>query len=172
MILVDWEIIELGKSGVITPFYEDQVNPGSLDLRIGEDWIDMLLDVAFKGNVMLVPSGMEMKDDIPHDVYPTTAVLGTTLETLRLPDNIAAEVKLKTTPTRLGLGHPIADWVDPGFHGQLTLMLHAFKPIILMPGQRIVQLVFHRLHTPDNPYHKVGHYVNQKGPTRAWKGYE
>jgi len=54
--------------------------------------------------------------------------------------------------------------VDPGFRGQLTLNLHnvSEKEIRLKEGERIVQIVFHRLGSAAKKGYN-GSYQNSKG---------
>jgi len=54
--------------------------------------------------------------------------------------------------------------VDPGFRGQLTLNLHnvSDKEVTLHEGERIVQIVFHRLGSAANKGYS-GSYQNSKG---------
>lgn len=177
-ILLDYQLREWAEKGGIIPYDPAYVNPASIDLCLGGNWIDMYNYHKGVGPVkirvynpvyewffaILNKLGAKRR-------HKPSAILATTVEEVNLLDCYAAEIKLKTSPCRLGLGHPIADWVDPGFHGQLTLMLHSFKDIILVPGQRICQLVVYNVGYPSQPYGKVGHYQNQKGPTVAWEGY-
>ncbi len=83
-------------------------------------------------------------------------MLGSTLETVTLPDDLAARVEGKSSLGRLGLlTHATAGFVDPGFSGHVTLELSnvATLPIMLYPGMKIGQLCFFRLSSPaENPY--------------------
>jgi dCTP deaminase len=186
MILVDWQISKHIQSW-ITPYNPEQINPASYDICVGDTW----RDIEYPKYLHKIPqNGLKIhKNSIFIDLINVyydqmfkifnnikylncrkpTAVLVTTKEWLNFPDNIAAEIKLKTTPTREGLGHPIADWIDPGFRGELTMMLYANKTLILKPGRRICQLVLHEVQTPHLPYGMVGHYQGQSGATPSWR---
>ena len=81
-------------------------------------------------------------------LHPGEFVLGSTLETVSLPDDLAARVEGKSSLGRLGLlTHATAGFVDPGFTGHVTLELSnvATLPIMLWPGMKIGQLAFFRL---------------------------
>ena len=81
-------------------------------------------------------------------LHPGEFVLGSTLETVTLPDDLAARVEGKSSLGRLGLlTHATAGFVDPGFTGHVTLELSnvATLPIMLWPGMKIGQLAFFRL---------------------------
>jgi len=81
-------------------------------------------------------------------LHPGEFVLASTLEYIKLPDNIVAEIHGKSSWARLGLVvHGVAGFVDPGFSGTLTLELVNLgkMPIPLYVGVRIAQLTFHKL---------------------------
>jgi deoxycytidine triphosphate deaminase len=81
---------------------------------------------------------------------------------------------------RLGLmTHSTAGFLDPGFHGHVTLELSnvANLPITLYPGMRIGQIAVFQLTTPaERPYGSRGSrskYQGQRGPTpsRYWENF-
>ena len=80
-------------------------------------------------------------------IPPHGFVLGTTLEWIKLPNNITAFVEGRSSIGRLGLFIQNAGWVDPGFEGNITLELYNANqvPIELSSGRRICQLVFAEL---------------------------
>ncbi|MEO7069990.1 MAG: dCTP deaminase [Nostocoides sp.] len=107
-------------------------------------------------------------------LHPGEFVLGSSLETITLPDDLAARVEGKSSLGRLGLlTHATAGFVDPGFSGHVTLELSnvATLPIMLWPGMKIGQLCFIRLSSPaENPYGSGvhgSHYQGQRGPTAS-----
>lgn len=113
-------------------------------------------------------------------LHPGEFVLGSTYETITLPDDLAARVEGKSSLGRLGLlTHATAGFVDPGFSGHVTLELSnvATLPIMLWPGMKIGQLAFFRLTSPsENPYGSAvygSHYQGQRGPTasRSYKNF-
>ncbi len=113
-------------------------------------------------------------------LHPGEFVLGSTLESVTLPDDLAARVEGKSSLGRLGLlTHATAGFVDPGFSGHVTLELSnvATLPIVLYPGMKIGQLCFFRLTSAaENPYGtgaSGSHYQGQRGPTasRSWQNF-
>jgi dCTP deaminase len=115
---------------------------------------------------------LSVTDDDPFILHPGEFVLGSTYETVTLPDDIAARVEGKSSLGRLGLlTHATAGFVDPGFSGHVTLELAnvATLPIKLYPGMKIGQFCFLRLSSPsEHPYgsSKYGsRYQGQRGPT-------
>jgi len=152
MIWHDSLIHEWAAAGGVEPYNPACVNPASIDLRLGSEFIDMNTMTQFPAaKVLLVPG---------------CAILATTLEYIRMPHNVAGSVYLKSTLARLGLDHSLAGWVDCGFFGELTMELHAHRPIELHAGQRILQMVFHvTMGMPSETYR--GRYRGQVGPTPA-----
>ncbi|WP_068256653.1 dCTP deaminase [Janibacter corallicola] len=107
-------------------------------------------------------------------LHPGEFVLGSTLETITLPDDLAARVEGKSSLGRLGLlTHATAGFVDPGFSGHVTLELSnvATLPIRLWPGMKVGQLCFFRLSSAaEHPYGSKeygSHYQGQRGPTAS-----
>ncbi len=91
---------------------------------------------------------VEPKDDDPFVLHPGEFVLGSTLEIVTLPDDLAGRLEGKSSLGRLGLlTHSTAGFIDPGFNGHITLELSnvANLPITLWPGMKIGQLCLFRL---------------------------
>ncbi len=80
--------------------------------------------------------------------------------------NTFSVVEGRSSLGRLGLFIQNAGWVDPGFHGEITLELFNANrcAIKLQAGRRIGQLVFARMdRAAQNPYR--GKYQGQRGAT-------
>lgn len=181
MILTDRQIKIWAENGNIVPYFRQHVNPASIDICVGDSWIDVeypadgsqIPGTLYKPNWMYGAFYNAFRKIFPvigaAIIHRPSAVLAVTLEWIRIPDDMAASVKLKTTPTRKGLGHPVADWIDPGFQGRLTLMLNAIHDINLKKGQRIAQLVLYKLsESVEISYQSTGHYNFRDGPMVAW----
>jgi len=68
---------------------------------------------------LVEPDGEE-----PFVLHPGEFVLGSTLEIISIPDDLAARLEGKSSLGRLGLlTHSTAGFVDPGFSGHITLEL-------------------------------------------------
>ena len=92
---------------------------------------------------------------------PPMSSLAHTVEDLRMPNYVDAEVMNKSSNARV-FCRPDNTYVDPGFHGNLTLELanHSAEPITLKKGDPIVQIVFSFLDMPtEQPYD--GQYQHQ-----------
>jgi len=124
---------------------------------------------------------VEIKDDRAFILHPGEFVLGSTLERIRLPDDLVARLEGKSSLGRLGLLiHSTAGFIDPGWDGHVTLELSnvANLPITIYFGMKIGQLSFVQLSEPaQTPYgaDKLGSkYQGQQGPTpsRYWQNFE
>ena len=99
-------------------------------------------------------------------------MLGSTVERVRLPDDLVGRLEGKSSLGRLGLLiHSTAGFVDAGWDGYLTLELSnvANLPITVYPGMKIGQISFLRMTTPaEIPYGSAAlgsKYQGQRGPT-------
>jgi dCTP deaminase len=148
------------------------MNLGRLKL---EDWssvigpasIDVYLSSSFKA--LHRSAGINLGND-GFELAPGGFVLGSTRETLTLGDDLCAQVAGCSTLARTGIQIESAGFVDPGWHGQLTLEIlnMSADPILLVPNQRIAQLVFFQLTTAvERSYADTGRYQNQQGATGA-----
>ena len=178
MILSDVSIraaLELGRIE-IDPFDATMVQPSSIDVRVDryfrvfENHRYALIDP--KEPQEDLTTEVETEVDQPFVLHPSEFVLGSTLEVVRLGEDVVARLEGKSSLGRLGLLiHSTAGFVDPGFEGHLTLELSnvANLPIAIYPGMRIGQLSFYELTTAaEHPYgsRQAGSkYQGQRGPT-------
>ncbi|HET6241701.1 MAG TPA: dCTP deaminase [Arthrobacter sp.] len=163
---------------VLEPFDPDMVQPSSVDVRI--DKFFRLFDNHKYAHIDPAEEQpeltrlVEVNTGEPFILHPGEFVLGSTYETVTLPDDIAARLEGKSSLGRLGLlTHSTAGFIDPGFSGHVTLELSnmATLPIKLWPGMKIGQLCFFRLTSAaEHPYGsgKYGNrYQGQRGPTAS-----
>ena len=156
----------------IRPYDRRLIQPASIDFRLGElfrwGWSEVIDTLDAK---TLAPSMSEwVALGQPFTINPGQCVLATTLEYIKVPDNMVATVCGKSGLARIFLSvHATAGHVDPGFEGYVTLELVNSNsvPIILYPGQRIGQFKFEMLDSKaDCPYGHVklgSHYQHQGG---------
>lgn len=155
--LPDHEIHDAITSGHIgiNPYVADNLQPASLDITIGDE----ILIPGRRNDAKIFP--------LPRAIQVGEFALASTAEEVRLPADISARLEGRSSWGRLGLVvHVTAGFIDPGFHGQITLELKnvGSQPIHVAPGDRIGQLSFTRLSSPSrHPYN--GNYQNQHGPT-------
>ncbi|HEX6423140.1 MAG TPA: dCTP deaminase [Acidimicrobiales bacterium] len=187
MILSDRTIREQLAAGriVIDPLDDACIQPSSVDLRLDRLFRVFLnhtmpvIDV--KKNLEELTRLVEIDEGDAFILHPGEFVLGSTAESVGLPDDLVARIEGKSSLGRLGLLiHSTAGFVDAGFSGHITLELSnvANLPITLYPGMKIGQVSFLQMTTPaDVPYGsaKVGSkYQGQRGPTpsRYWENFD
>lgn len=181
MILSDGTIRRLLADGtlIIDPIEPQQVQPASVDVRLGDEFLVFRNHTADVIDPFDIPQDLMDLVKVPEGtafvLHPGEFVLGTTVEAIGLPDDIVSRVEGKSSLGRAGLLiHATAGFVDPGWQrGQITLELSnvATLPIRLWPGMKIGQLSFHLLDAPaERPY---GHpelgskYSGQTGPVAS-----
>ena len=159
---------------IITPLEKDQVQPASLDIRLGNTF--SVVEDSPTG-IITLEKEINYKS-ITSDTYillPNQFVLATTMEYIELPECLTAFVEGRSSLGRMGLFIQNAGWVDPGFKGEITLELYNANrcAIELKAGRRVGQLVFAQMDdTALNPYR--GKYQGQKGAigSRVYWDYE
>jgi dCTP deaminase len=160
MIKPDTWIRRWAASGGVEPFAPEQVNAASYDVRVGSHWI--------------CPTRDPEEFEAPHiKRFPGEVVLASPLEYVRIPRDVACDLKLKSTLGRLWLNHTRAGGCDPGFEGHSTLELQNLgpEPFVLDAGRRIAQLILVAMESePEVAYGEPGstsHYQGQRGTTPA-----
>ena len=178
MILSDHTIHEEIAAGriVIDPLDPGCVQPSSVDLhvdryfRVFRNHTHSLIDV--KENQEDLTELVEIGDEDRFILHPGEFVLGSTAERVGVPPDLVGRLDGKSSLGRLGLLiHSTAGFIDPGFHGHITLELSnvATLPITVYPGMKIGQISFLRMTTAaDQPYGSASmgsKYQGQRGPT-------
>jgi len=158
-ILSDWQIRSRCKAGMMTGYDDALINPASLDVRLGDQ---LLIESAESPTLIPYPLARHSYDE-PYLMVPGQFCLAQTIEVFHLPDDVAAEFRLKSSRAREGLDQALAVWCDPGFHGSvLTLELRNNRQLwsqLLWPGMKIGQMVFHQLGAaPELSYAVTGRY--------------
>ena len=178
MLLSDRDIrseVEAGRLAV-EPWDPALVQPSSVDVRL-----DRFFRVFNNSRYTHIDPAQQQDDlttlvepegDEPFVLHPGEFVLGSTLEVVTLPDDLAGRLEGKSSLGRLGLlTHSTAGFIDPGFTGHITLELSnvANLPITLWPGMKIGQLCLFRLSSAaEHPYGSAvygSRYQGQRGPT-------
>ena len=146
----------LGKSAIraalqsgdlkVTPFDEDLLQPASLDMRLGDQF---MIPQPSSGHYT------SFGDSVPYETIkadryvlpPNSFVLARTREVVSIPQDLTAFVEGRSSVGRLGLFIQNAGWVDPGFMGSITLELFngLSHSIELCADWRVCQLVFVRM---------------------------
>lgn len=133
----------------ITPYVLENIQAASVDLTLSDHFLMPEIGLT---------SVLDFEEPIEYTEFhkseftipPKAFVLGSTVESVRVPDHICAFVSGRSSIGRLGLFTENAGWIDPGWEGRITLELYnanAF-PIRVRAGRRICQIIFQTL---DNP---------------------
>ena len=160
---------------VVEPLAGNAIQPASIDIRLDSEVL------IFRNNWRTHIDVMQPADDVvervriedgrPFILHPGQFALGSTLETITIPNDIVARIEGKSSLARYGLLiHSTAGFVDPGWTGKLTLEFSnvGILGITLRYGMKIGHISFTQLSTPtENPYgsDKLGSkYQGQNGP--------
>jgi dCTP deaminase len=151
-VLTREEILKEIRQGTIEidPFEEDQVGPGSIDLRLGNEFrvFKKLRNAcAVEDHITLedLTERIEIKDTFT--LMPGETVLGITHERIKLPANICGWLEGRSRFARMGLViHMTAGFVQPGINNRQVLEIGNLAPfpLVLRPGVRICQIVLER----------------------------
>jgi len=154
-----------------------QVGPSSFDLRMGYEF-----GIINTRKIEKIDTrDMERYDEViqkeKHSaeegvvIHPGEFILGSTLEKIKVPDNLVARVEGRSSYGRLGIiVHATAGYVDPGFEGDITLEIQNLgnAPVKLYPEERVCQIVFETMTSEARePYSKKTDtkYMGQTGAT-------
>src|SRR5881394_4657993 len=187
MVLSDATIARLlaeGRIG-IDPYDEALLQPSSVDVR-ADRFFRVFHNARYPYIDVKQPQEeltelVEIDDERPFILHPGEFVLGSTLERVRLPDDLVARLEGKSSLGRLGLLiHSTAGFIDPGWDGHVTLELSnvANLPVTIYPVMKIGQISFMQMTEPARtPYgaSEIGSkYKGQEGPTasRYFKNFE
>lgn len=163
---------------VIEPLTVENIQPASIDLRLGNEFARFPPEnPMFPGYIdpLEIPSERMIYSKVtePDGRYPLPPLgfaLATTVETITMPNDLAAFIVGKSSLARCGLIVEAAGLCDPGFVGSITCELYNMtqKTIMLTPGMLICQMIVQRLSSAAlRPYGTRGlgsRYQNQRGP--------
>jgi dCTP deaminase len=155
----------------IDPYDPELIQAASIDIRLGYEFKVMdhtsipYIDVREPVDDLMTL--VTKTKDEPFILHPGEFALGTTLETVRVPNWLVCRLEGKSSLGRLGLViHSTAGWIDPGFEGPITLEMSNDSGIAvaIYPEMPVGQFSFLRLDQAcANPYR--GKYFRQDGPT-------
>lgn len=185
MILSDIDILKKIEAGelVILPFEEKNLQPSTVDLRLSpqvrvfNNWELGVIDVKEERDST---KAIEIQEK-GFIVHPGEFILGSTIEKIEMPSDLAAKMEGRSSLGRLGLIiHATAGYVDPGFSGQLTFEISNISrtSIRIYPRMRIAQICFFKMSSRvRHPYgsKELGSkYQGQEGPTssKIWRDFE
>src|SRR3989344_122295 len=159
--------------------HEANINASSLDLRLGRFFKiynhskQAVLDPRDPSSFHDVTKLIEVGQGEPFIVQPGEFILGVTMETIKIADDLVARVEGRSSLGRLGIIiHSTAGFIDAGFEGTITLEITNINrmPVALYPGMRVCQLAFETMSSPAMvPYNKKASskYQGQKLPEES-----
>lgn len=181
------ELVDLCQSNVIEGVAPDRINAASIDVTLGDTlWVEAspnglntVVDLIQKETPEM--SQVDLQKVGYYDLAPGQFCLAQTREVFHLPEGIAMETwyspsisgeyKLKSSMARVGLGHLLAGWCDPGW-GNSVLTLEfvnhlKYHSLRLRPGMRCGQIVLWRGDPVPNhaSYATRGRYNNDRAAT-------
>lgn len=155
----------------------DQIGPASVDLK---------LSGVFKTFNTNKHSLLDIKKELPKDftkttnvkkneyfvLHPNDFVIASTIEYIKVPDDLVVRVEGKSSLARMGVLVHTAGFIDPGFEGNVTLEIsnQSNLAVTLYPGMYICQIAIESLSSPaETPYNKrkKSLYLKQRGPTET-----
>ena len=145
--------------GLVSPLQDNHLQPASVDLTLGCNSATLVYK-SFPATIVYVgstqPAYTYHRGWDSWRLPPKDFALFDTVEIITLPGNISGKFEGKSSLGRLGLmTHVTSGFIDPGFHGVLTLELYNCGPLtlVLRPGIRIGQVSFTVLDAwPDRIY--------------------
>jgi len=155
----------------VTPMLDPdlQIGPASVDVRLGTSFaVFRRIHSGIVDPASRVPPRHERFDCAVGDsflIHPHQFVLATTLEFVRLPNDLAAYLTVRSSWSRFGLVVGTSMMLQPGFAGCIALEVsnEGAPPLRLYPGARIAQLAFEQLAEPTMRPHE-NRYVGAIGP--------
>jgi dCTP deaminase len=133
-----------------------------LDLSGDRDQLERDID-------RIMSKEIEIAADDALFIHPGELILGATLESVSIPDDLVGWLDGRSSLARLGLMvHVTAGRIDPGWEGQIVLEFYnnGKLPLALRPGMVICAMSFETLSSPaTRPYNKRENakYRGQKG---------
>ena len=171
------EYLEEGKIVIDSLKDEQQIQPSSVDMRLGDEFKVFkvirkpYIDPKDEDDIAEYMESSTVPEGEAFIIHPNEFALATTQEYVKVPDDLVARVEGRSSMGRLGVTmHVTAGYVDPGFEGRITLEISNIgaMPVALYPGQRVCQLVFETMTTPaELPYghpNRNSKYMKQLKP--------
>lgn len=94
---------------------------------------------------------VELEQGQYFDFLPQEYVLVSTLETIKMPNDIMAILYPRSSTNRKGLSLDLTGIIDAGYEGQLVIPIRnntRSQAVRLYPGERLCQVVFEELSSP------------------------
>ncbi len=180
MILSDRDIKQEITAGKIiidpSPDFDKQLGSCSIDFHLGNTFKIFnhskypYIDPRSPNLTSELMKDIVVSGDEPFIMRPGEFCLATTVESLKLSDDLLGRLEGRSSLGRIGIiVHSTAARFDPGWDGTPVLELGniGVLPVALYPGMKVCSFTFEQLSSPsDNPYVKRANakYTNQKSP--------
>lgn len=140
---IEHHILEKGCVVVDGVIPEGLINPASLNISLGDTFLKPKSKPVRLGDKVEY-TRWKVKKGKTFMLFPHDFVLATTKEEIKMPNNVAGFVQGRSSIGRIGLTVQNAGFVDPSFHGHITLeLVNDSNNIIFLPvGYPVAQLVF------------------------------
>lgn len=161
MQLCDKDIINAIRTGDLVfagtnpayPFKKEQIQPASVDLRLGSRVIRFKKDLQSFDikDIKKIEQNLDVeyaKDGQKIKISPGEILFGQIYEQIVIGNNFSARIEGRSRVARLGLSvHCTGDYINPGFAGAMPLQIinHNHFPIYLYPYIGICQLIVYEL---------------------------
>ena len=159
----------------VRPLLESsQVNEVSIDLRLGTDFHvsvqgrDAYINASHTnesyGEIDKFFQNTRRRIGETFILYPQQTVLSSSLEYIKMPDNILGIISIRSTYSRLGLS--LSSVIQPGYSGCLSLELtnNNKNPINLTVGACLFQIRFSQISESQNYFNRERKYICQVRP--------
>ena len=183
MILSDRDIRSAIVDGKISidpsPDFDKQLGSCSIDFHLGNTFKIFnhskypFIDPRSPNLTSELMKDIVVAGDEPFIMRPGEFCLATTVENLKLSDDLLGRLEGRSSLGRIGIiVHSTAARFDPGWDGTPVLELGniGVLPVALYPGMKICSFTFEELSSPsDNPYvkRKNAKYTDQKSPVAS-----
>jgi dCTP deaminase len=180
-LLVDWEIRKMIEKDVIVidPILDigSQLGPATLDIRLDgifrefrymdTGMIDLTEEIG--EHRLYDMKELEIEKNQHYFLQPGSFVLGQSLEYIKLPSFVSAQVGGRSRLAKLGIEiHATANVIHPGFAGHLTFELknQSNMGVELRPLGRIASVAFYVTQRAEKPYSGSSQYQTRIKPAK------
>lgn len=154
------ERISLGTLGISPSLDRFQLQAHAIDLRLGFTFlIPKMWHVTKKGRQALnidhfdkhkpqYFETLELEQGQYFELLPGEHILVSTLEGVKIPDDLMAVLYPRSSTNRKGLSVDLTGIIDSGYEGQLAIPIRnntSSQIVKLYPGERFCQIVFQKL---------------------------
>lgn len=147
------ELIFLGLNKNYPFVPEKQVQPASIDLRLGNRFVRFNKDIRSFDikNIDTINNNLSeifLEEKQSYTIYPQEVIYCHVYEQMSIGNRYSARIEGRSRVARLGLSiHCTGDYINPGFMGSMPLQIvnHNYFPITIYPYMPICQIIIYEL---------------------------